>query len=349
MSNPKPEQTSQWQQFESTIAAQCGRFFPDAIISRNERVRGQKSGELREIDIVIRQKLGLQEILIAVDCKHYGRPVDIKTMEAFCALKDDVAANAGIVIAKSGFTKSSLKVARNNQVTTYRYVDGDAAEFPDWIWMPLMLNIWWLQPKLLVLKKPDGKIERLNWRDELKVSMNGETHAVPIRSAMLHAWSLEKTDKEGEYPIGIDFLHQNEDLNHRVTVVYSAKKISAVRRAKLIFSGFADQDRKKVHSTAYKIQADSPARLVKSGGKRLGKKSGTVFHISTVLAYSHLRNEEALVRLFLKGILELTVSSSSAVEWSLPELPEKDLLKEVCQTGTDSHAENVRRVPSRKG
>ena len=65
-------------------------------VIHDAKLPGRKSQRTRQIDVLVRQKIGQYEMLIVLDCKDYARPVDVKGVEEFHGLLDDVGANCGI-------------------------------------------------------------------------------------------------------------------------------------------------------------------------------------------------------------------------------------------------------------
>jgi hypothetical protein len=90
--------TPDWRQFEQLAASIQSELAPDAKVTANAKLIG-KSGTLRQIDILIEQTAGQYELRIAVDCKDYKDPVDVKDVEAFLGLLEDVGAHKGAMIA----------------------------------------------------------------------------------------------------------------------------------------------------------------------------------------------------------------------------------------------------------
>ena len=70
-----------WEEFEKLAADIQKRLSPNALVTHKDKIKG-KSGRLREIDISIKQKIGQFDMLIAIDCKHYSKPVDIKVVDS---------------------------------------------------------------------------------------------------------------------------------------------------------------------------------------------------------------------------------------------------------------------------
>ena len=52
-------------------------------------------------------KIGQYQMLIVLDCKDYAKPVDVKGVEEFHGLLDDVGAHKGALICPKGFTAAA--------------------------------------------------------------------------------------------------------------------------------------------------------------------------------------------------------------------------------------------------
>ena len=70
----------EWQQLEQIVASIQRTIAPEAKVTHNERVRG-RSGQLRQLDVTVRQTVGSENLLIVLECKVLRRPVTIKEVE----------------------------------------------------------------------------------------------------------------------------------------------------------------------------------------------------------------------------------------------------------------------------
>ncbi|MBK9014621.1 MAG: restriction endonuclease [Saprospiraceae bacterium] len=103
-----------WEIYERQIFDKLNEEFPDAEISKNQKIIGKFSKINRQIDILVISKSIGHEIKVVIDCKKFSKVVDIKTVESFIGMLDDVGAHVGIIITNEGFTKSA-----KNRVTGY--------------------------------------------------------------------------------------------------------------------------------------------------------------------------------------------------------------------------------------
>lgn len=84
----------------------------DAVVTPNDRVTGKQTGIGRQVDVSIRKTVGQFELLIALDCKDYGRPLDVKEVEEFMGLAQDIGAHRAVMVAARGFSETAKKRAK---------------------------------------------------------------------------------------------------------------------------------------------------------------------------------------------------------------------------------------------
>jgi hypothetical protein len=103
-----------WSKYEDEVFDSCKIHFRDAIVSKNVKRKGQYSKRQRQIDILIEEEIAGNKIITIIDCKYYSRKVDVKKVESFIGMLDDLDATRGVLITEFGYTKSALERAYNN-------------------------------------------------------------------------------------------------------------------------------------------------------------------------------------------------------------------------------------------
>lgn len=98
---------------------------PDADVLHDVRIEGRRTNTKRQIDVLVKQRVGQYEITIIIDCKDYKHPVDVKGVEEFYGLLDDVGAQKGVLVCPSGFTSTAKRRAADLQIDLYSPVDTD--------------------------------------------------------------------------------------------------------------------------------------------------------------------------------------------------------------------------------
>lgn len=119
------------------IQAQLAR---DAEVLHDVRLLGRSSGKPRQIDVLVKQRIGQYEMLIVLDCKDLARPLDVKGVEEFHGLLTDVGAHKGALVCPRGFTKTAKTRAAGYQIDLYSPVDTDPHKWQARITAPVLCD-----------------------------------------------------------------------------------------------------------------------------------------------------------------------------------------------------------------
>jgi hypothetical protein len=108
------------------LVANIQRYLaPNATVQHNVSLDGRKSGTKRQVDVLVEQMVGQYRMRIVIDSKDYSDPVDLKGVEEFAGLVDDVGGHKGVLVSPSGFTKAAKTRAAGLQIELYSPVDTD--------------------------------------------------------------------------------------------------------------------------------------------------------------------------------------------------------------------------------
>lgn len=110
---------------ELLVASIQRQLAPRATVLHNQYLPGRKSGRRRQIDVLVHDRIGQYEIRIVIDCKDYRNPADVKAVEEFYGLLDDVGAQKGVLVCPAGFTATAKQRAEGYQVDLYSPIDTD--------------------------------------------------------------------------------------------------------------------------------------------------------------------------------------------------------------------------------
>ncbi len=107
-----------WKQYEKEILTYFQETYPDTSISFDQKILGKYSKVLRQIDILIEGQIAGYQIKIAVDCKNFSKKIDVKKVESFCSMVEDIEAHQGVLISQKGYSKAAINRAHygNQQV-----------------------------------------------------------------------------------------------------------------------------------------------------------------------------------------------------------------------------------------
>ena len=101
-----------WQKYEKLVFDECERVFDGAHIKSNVYKEGRYSKTKRQIDVLVEGCIidGI-ETSIMFDAKYYSKKVDVKCVESFISMLDDVAIPYGILVTNKGFSDSAIRRA----------------------------------------------------------------------------------------------------------------------------------------------------------------------------------------------------------------------------------------------
>jgi len=101
-----------WRKYEQYVFGTLQRRFPEGTVRPDAHLRGTKSGVTRQIDVLVEPKIDDGTLRIAVDCKCYKRKVDVKDVESFLGMLDDIQVSHGVLVTTKGYTKAAYERVR---------------------------------------------------------------------------------------------------------------------------------------------------------------------------------------------------------------------------------------------
>ncbi|HTF05610.1 MAG TPA: restriction endonuclease [Bacteroidia bacterium] len=116
-----------WKTYEIEIFESFKSIYPDAIITKDARIEGRYSKTSRQIDVLIETKIAGVPIRIIVDGKHYKKKIDVKHVETFISMAEDVEADQGILITPIGYSKA----ARNRAYYGPKHIEVDVLNYEE--------------------------------------------------------------------------------------------------------------------------------------------------------------------------------------------------------------------------
>ncbi len=104
----------------------------NTTIISNQKIKAS-NGVLREIDVLVRSEINGMEIVIAIECKDYSRPVGVEKMDSFKAKCDSISSiNKKIFVSTSGYTVGAIKNAELYGIATYTVSELDKESIFTW-------------------------------------------------------------------------------------------------------------------------------------------------------------------------------------------------------------------------
>jgi hypothetical protein len=116
---------AEYKELEKLVARIQQQLAPNATVIHNVKLPGRYTKRPRQIDVLVKDKVAQFDINIVIDCKDYKHPVDVKGVEEFYGLLDDVGAQKGVLVCPKGFTETARTRAEGLQIDLYSPVDTD--------------------------------------------------------------------------------------------------------------------------------------------------------------------------------------------------------------------------------
>ena len=100
---------NQFREYENGVADVLAFLFGDtATVERNVRLPGRFSETRRQIDVLVRCRiLDAADLTMIVDCKLWNSRLDVKDVESFIGLVQDVGADSGLLMVAEGASKAA--------------------------------------------------------------------------------------------------------------------------------------------------------------------------------------------------------------------------------------------------
>lgn len=108
-----------WQEYEKIVFENITEIYPDAKLEFNSKLTGKYSKKRRQCDIIIRNQIQDVEIVTLVDAKYYNKKIDVKEVESFISMANDVNADRGILVTPIGYSKSAYNRAENDKSSIF--------------------------------------------------------------------------------------------------------------------------------------------------------------------------------------------------------------------------------------
>src|SRR5665647_2858867 len=100
-----------WKDYEEEIFQAFKNIYPEATITFDARIIGRFSKEERQIDILVEGSIAGRKIRIVVDGKFYNKKIDVKHVESFISMVEDIGAAQGILVTPRGYSKAAINRA----------------------------------------------------------------------------------------------------------------------------------------------------------------------------------------------------------------------------------------------
>ncbi|WP_405292658.1 restriction endonuclease, partial [Algibacter sp. Ld11] len=100
-----------WKKYEEEIFENFKSAYPNTKISYNQKIIGRYSKIERQIDVLIEGRIAGKKIRLVIDGKYYSENVDVKAVDSFISMVEDIDAAQGILITSKGYSQAAINRA----------------------------------------------------------------------------------------------------------------------------------------------------------------------------------------------------------------------------------------------
>lgn len=100
-----------WKEYEEEIFENFKSAYPNTKISYNQKIVGRYSKTERQIDVLIEGRIAGKNIRLVIDGKYYSKNVDVKAVDSFISMVEDIDAAQGILITSKGYSDAAINRA----------------------------------------------------------------------------------------------------------------------------------------------------------------------------------------------------------------------------------------------
>lgn len=254
---------------EILVAQIQKQLSPTAEVLHNIKLPSRTTSATRQIDVLVRQKIGQYEMNIVIDSKDYKIPVDVKGVEEFHGLVTDVGANKGVLVCPAGFTKAAKERAEGLLIELYRPIDTGEHKWKVEVKAPAVCDFRAASISFGIRHTdPVAFSIPMNFFEVLKVESADGTQLGTALNAAIRRWN------EGGFPIE-EGEHENIDLfpGGMVKVDNGYGQLTwvqiyvGIRVSRQLFfgqvpiskiSGFVDERTNLLHTNGFLVDVVSP-------------------------------------------------------------------------------------------
>lgn len=100
-----------WKKYENEIFETFKEAYPNAKISYNQKIIGRYSKVERQIDVLIEGRIAGKKLRLVIDGKYYSKNIDVKEVDSFISMVEDIDAAQGILITSKGYSLAAINRA----------------------------------------------------------------------------------------------------------------------------------------------------------------------------------------------------------------------------------------------
>jgi len=127
--------------FQEVVASVHRHMAGEAVVEESAMLTHRLTGELREVDVVVRGTVAGQPVVIGVEATAAGRPATVQWVEQLVAKHRELETNKLVLVASGGFAGSARRLAESYGVAAIAPDDLDGGD-PTYAIVNNLKSLW---------------------------------------------------------------------------------------------------------------------------------------------------------------------------------------------------------------
>lgn len=100
-----------WKDYEKEVHSYFSTMYPNSTITYDAKIIGRYSKKERQVDVLIEDDIAGFPLRVVVDAKYFSENIDVKCVESFISMLEDLNANQGLLVTKKGYSQAAVNRA----------------------------------------------------------------------------------------------------------------------------------------------------------------------------------------------------------------------------------------------
>lgn len=202
-----------WREFEALAGQILVDLAPRADVRVDDHIFGRLSEAPRQIDVSVRWQEAEQDHLLIVQARDRSTPADVNAVGEFAAVIEDVGADHGILVCRSGFTRTARNNARNRGILLWNLHDATSADWNLQLTVPIVWIDLFPDVRVMFAGNYEAGDQLLPYRDApYALTPDGGSTVLNLLTTFEDAWN------GGTIP-------RNPGQEHRVTITQTGVSV----------------------------------------------------------------------------------------------------------------------------
>jgi tetratricopeptide (TPR) repeat protein len=100
-----------WKDYEKEVHVYFSQMYSNLKITYDAKSIGRYSKKERQIDVLIEGEIAGFPLKIVVDAKYFSKNIDVKCVESFISMLEDINADQGLLVTQKGYSEAAINRA----------------------------------------------------------------------------------------------------------------------------------------------------------------------------------------------------------------------------------------------